>query len=76
VTAAFQRETGAFGAYSLGLAAGFFGYLAYARRIAASTDPRDMAVAPWLEETGPPRAALTHLPQAPEPSRPPSSPHG
>src|SRR5262245_25647416 len=75
VTAAFQRDTGAFGAYSLGLAVGFFGYLAYARRIAASSDARDAAIAPWLEETGAPPAAYTHVPQPPPgPSHPPTPP--
>jgi NhaP-type Na+/H+ or K+/H+ antiporter len=51
VTAAFQRETGAFGAYCIGLAVGFFGYLWYARRLAGSTKPKDIAVAKWLGET-------------------------
>ncbi|SRR5712692_2982491 len=46
VTALFPRETGAFGAYCIGLAVGFFGYLLVAAKL-----PGTSAVAPWLGES-------------------------
>ena|SRR5437899_1639986 len=47
VTGLFPRETGAFGAYCIGLAIGFFGYLASALVLARSTGPT-AKVSEWL----------------------------
>ncbi len=49
VTALFPQETGAFGAYCLGLALGFFAYLRTAMNIAKDMDKPE-SVADWLGE--------------------------
>jgi hypothetical protein len=51
VTALFPKETGAFGAYCVGLAVGFFGYLISALRLAARTGTLT-ATNEWLGEKG------------------------
>jgi len=55
VTALFPRETGAFGAYCIGVAVGFFGYLVSAMILAARTGTLS-SVNEWLGEPPTPPA--------------------